>query len=472
MKNNFPKIITMLSLLVVSWACDNGFADIDVIDTPPKITLGSISSGLTEGEDFRISVTLDDGTDDGAISSLASLDYTVTSGGATVTSGSEALSGDQQTVTISVPGGFDAGTYNFDVVVSDTNGNTATDNVTFEVASAQPDFDITGTWVVEPVAASLAVGPSPGSTEWFAIDGAGVTARACFYDDTYTFGADGSFVIDLGDQTWLETWQGVDSDRCGTPVAPYDGGTYQYTYTGTSLTVIGEGAYLGLSKVNNAGEVSQGAAIPDQITYTIVDPVVDGNTRRMTLRIEAGSGVWWDFKLISGEIDNGGGESASIFGNWKMEPIAGAFGVGPSAGSTEFFANSADDVTTRACFFDDVYTFAEDGTYSYDLGDQTWLETWQGVAQDGCGAPVAPHDGSGDYTFTFDGSSLKLIGEGAHLALSKVINGAELSTAGVAVPADVTYQVVSLTETDGVKRMTLHIEIQDGIWWTFKLISE
>jgi len=45
-------------------------------------------------------------------------------------------------------------------------------------------------------------------------------------------------------------------------------------------------------------------------------------------------------------------------------------------------------VTTRACFFDDVYTFVEDGTYSYDLGDQTWLETWQGVAEDGCGAPV------------------------------------------------------------------------------------
>ncbi|KPQ18967.1 MAG: putative lipoprotein, partial [Algoriphagus marincola HL-49] len=155
MKNNFPKIITMLSLLVVSWACDNGFADIDVIDTPPKITLGSITSGLTEEEDFSIAVTLDDGTDDGAVSSLASLDYTITSEGATVASGSEALSGDQQTVTITVPGGFDAGTYNLDVVVSDTNGNTATDNITFEVASAQPDFDITGTWVVEPVAASL-----------------------------------------------------------------------------------------------------------------------------------------------------------------------------------------------------------------------------------------------------------------------------------------------------------------------------
>ena len=168
MKNNFPKIITMLSLLVVSWACDNGFADIDVIDTPPKITLGSITSGLTEEEDFSIAVTLDDGTDDGAVSSLASLDYTITSEGATVASGSEALSGDQQTVTITVPGGgFDAGTYNLDVVVSDTNGNTATDNITFEVASAQPDFDITGTWVVEPVAASLAVGPSPGSGEFF-----------------------------------------------------------------------------------------------------------------------------------------------------------------------------------------------------------------------------------------------------------------------------------------------------------------
>ncbi|NVJ87664.1 MAG: hypothetical protein HWE15_15280 [Algoriphagus sp.] len=469
MKNNFPKIIAVLSLLALSWACDNGYSEVPVVDTPPKITLGAITSGLTEGQDFKINVSLDDGVDNGAISSLSTLDYVITSSGSTIASGTEALTGDKQTVTITIAGGFEAGDYNLDVKATDTNGNSESDNVSFTVASLKPAFDITGTWLVEPVAGSLAVGPSPGNGEWFAIDGGGVAARSCFYDDTYTFGEDGSLVIGLGDATWLETWQGVDSDRCGTPVAPYSGGTYEYTYTSTSLTVIGEGAYVGLPKVNNAGEVSQGAAIPDQITYTIVDPVVDGNTRRMTLRIEAGSGVWWDFKLISGEIGSGGNETTSIEGNWKMEPIAGAFGVGPSEGSTEWFANSADDVNARACFFDDVYTFAEDGTYSYNLGDQTWLEEWQGGSPS-CGTPVAPHDGSGNYTYTFDGSSLTLSGIGAHIALPKVGNAGELPN--VDVPESITYKVVSLTEQDGVKKMTLHIEAGSGVWWTFKLISE
>ena len=35
----------------------------------------------------------------------------------------------------------------------------------------------------------------------------------------------------------------------------------------------------------------------------------------------------------------------------------------------------------------DVFTFKADGTYSI-LGDDTWLESWQGV-DEGCGAPVA-----------------------------------------------------------------------------------
>lgn len=470
MKNNFPKIIAVLSLLALTWACDNGFSDVPVVDTPPKITLGAITSGLTEGEDFKINVTLDDGVDNGAISSLSSLNYVITSGGNTVASGTEALTGDKQTVTITVAGGFEPGDYNLDVTASDTNGNAESTNLSFSVGALKPAFDITGTWTMEPVGGSLKVGPNPGSSEWWAISDGDVTARACFYDDTYTFGADGSFTIDMGGSTWVENWQSGQDDGCAAPIAPFDGsGTYSYTYSSTSLTLIGEGAHVGLSKVNNAGEISQGAPVADQITYTIVDQTKDGDTRRMTLRIEAGSGVWWDFLLISGETGGDSGTS-EITGNWKMEPVAGALAVGPSAGSSEWWANSADDVSARACFFDDVYTFGADGSFSIDMGGATWLEAWQGVANDGCGAPVAPHDGSGSYTYTFDGSTLTLNGTGAHVALPKATNAGELPN--VDVPGSVTYQVASFTEADGVKKMTLHIETGSGVWWTFKLISE
>ena len=455
-------LLLMLTFAIIT-ACDNGFADIPIVDNPPSIQLGSIT-GTTEGEDFSIKVTLKDATEGSTISQLGLLEYTITSAGTSVKTGSEALTGNNQVVTITIAGGFPAGDYNFDVKVSDTNGNANVDNTSFTVAAAKPAFDITGTWSMTALPGSFAVGPAPGDGQWYTSTAGDVTARACFFDDTYTFNADGSFTIEMGNQTWLEKWQGVSDDQCGTPVAPYNGGNFSYNYTSTSLTLSGTGAHVGLSKVNNAGELPN-VSVPSEITYTIVEQSKIGETRNMTLRIEAGSGVWWDFKLTSGPAP-----TAAIVGNWKVEPIAGSLGVGPAPGSTEWFSIPAADVTTRACFYDDVYTFNEDGTFTIAMDNQTWLEKWQGVSDDQCGTPVAPYDGSGSFNYEYNGSSLKLIGTGAYVGLSKVNNAGELPNVGV--PSDITYSVVSFTEDNGVKRMTLHIESGSGVWWTFKLISE
>ena len=48
MKKTILKISALGMLAAFAWACDNGFADVPVVDTPPKITLGPITSGLTE----------------------------------------------------------------------------------------------------------------------------------------------------------------------------------------------------------------------------------------------------------------------------------------------------------------------------------------------------------------------------------------------------------------------------------------
>ena len=449
----------MLSLV---WACDN-FSEIPVVDLPPKITLGPITSGLTEKQDFLIEVTLNDGVDEGTLSTLATFSYAVTKGGASVTSGSKDLAGDDEKIQIKVVGGFTPGVYNLNVKAKDSKGNESSENLSFTVASLKPAFDITGVWTMEPIAGAMKVGPAPGSSEWWQNSLADVTARACFFEDKYTFNEDGSFKMDLGGVTWLETWQGVAADGCGAPKSPFDGTkSFTYTYTTTTLTTIGTGAHVGLAKVNNSGEISNGAQVASQIAYTIVEQTKQGNTRRMTLRIQAGNGVWWDFKLISGPA-----ASAALVGKWKMEPIEAALTVGPTAGSREWWFNTTADVTTRACFFDDVYTFSENGSFSIDMGSQTWLEGWQGA--DGCGTPKAPHNGAGNYTFTYDGATLRLIGQGAHVALPKAVNAGELPN--VAVPSEVSYKVVSLVENQGVKRMTIQIEAGTGVWWTFKLIS-
>ncbi|MGB0459543.1 MAG: hypothetical protein ACPGGM_05930, partial [Porticoccaceae bacterium] len=95
---------------------------------------------------------------------------------------------------------------------------------------------------------------------------------------------------------------------------------------------------------------------------------------------------------------------------------AGAIGVGPSAGDTGWWSNSAADVDARACFFDDVYAFNADGSFQNQMGADTWLEGFQGASPDGCGTPVAPWDGSNAATYVYDATAatLTLVGEGAH----------------------------------------------------------
>jgi hypothetical protein len=159
------------------------------------------------------------------------------------------------------------------------------------------------------------------------------------------------------------------------------------------------------------------------------------------------------------------GNAQSIEGTWKMNPQAGAMGVGQSQGDTGWWSSSAADVTTRACFFDDEFVFTASGGFSNVQGAQTWVEAWQGGGADGCRAAVAPHNGSNPATYTYDAvaGTLTINGVGAHLGLAKVYNGGEL-TSPAGAPAFVTYKVTSFTATT----LTLDISTGGG-WWRFVL---
>ena len=463
MKKTSKQLAIIMASVALMWGCDNGFSEIPIVDNPPKISIGSITSGVTEGEDFAINITLSDAIEGSKISSLGELSYVVTGGGSTVASGTEILSGWKQTITVRVAGGFSAGDYNIDFTAKDSNGNSSVDNKSFTVKAARPAFDITGVWSVEQVPGSLAVGPGPGTGDYFSINAGQIITRACFYDDKYTFNADGTFTIDMGDQTYLEPWQGVGEETCGVPVAPYNGGEFTYTYSSAALTLIGTGAHVALPKVNNAGELPN-VPVPDQITYTIAEQSQTGNVRRMTLHIQVGPEAWWTFKLASGATAP---TETTIEGNWKIAPEAGAFVVGD--GNQVYFSNPLSDVTGRDCLFDDIYTFDANGNFSIEMGNSTWLEPWQGVSEAICGTPLAPHDGAGTYTYELSGDKLKLIGTGAHVVLPKVVNGGELPN--VPVPSEVTYDVLSLTSDGTTKRMVLEINIGGEVRWTFTLVS-
>jgi hypothetical protein len=117
--------------------------------------------------------------------------------------------------------------------------------------------------------------------------------------------------------------------------------------------------------------------------------------------------------------------TAQIEGSWSLNPAAGALGVGPDSASTAWWGSDANAPTDRNCLFDDSIVFSSNGTYEHFMDGSTWLETWQaGSPAEGCGTPIAPHDG-GSNTYTFSNGILTVSGPGAHIGLAKVHNGGE-----------------------------------------------
>lgn len=337
-----------------------------------------------------------------------------------------------------------------------------------------PERTFAGTWQMEPLAGSLGVGPSRGDISWWTIDEAGVTTRDCFYDDQYVFGRDGTFDNVLGDATWLEAWQGVTGEECGTPVAPHDGAAdYTWTYTegesadvGT-LLIDGLGGYMGIPKAVNGGELPN-VAVPPNVTYLVTWE----NDNTVILDVEIADGGFWRFRMVKtvqpeplDPVDTN-----PVVGTWRVAPEASSLGVGPAFEDISWWSIDDAGVTTRACFFDDDYVFMENGTFNNVLGDDTWLEAWQGVTGEECGAPVAPHDGMGEATWTLDmdNGSLTINGVGAYLGIPKAVNNGELGNGGT-LPASVEYMVQF---TDNNTRMIVDIEAGSDVWWRAVMVKQ
>jgi len=319
-------------------------------------------------------------------------------------------------------------------------------------------FNIAGTWKLAPEAGAIGVGEFQDNTGWWSIPTADVATRACLFDDEYVFKADGTFENVLGTETWVEKWQGTDPETCGAPVFPHDGtasATYTYSETEGTITIDGAGAYLGLAKAYNGGELTTPSEAAESITY-IATPSEDGNT--LELDIAVGNG-WWSFKLVRDV------PPAGIEGTWKLAPEAGALGVGEFQDNTGWWSIPTADVTTRACLFDDEYVFNADGTFENVLGTETWVEKWQGTDPETCAAPVFPHDGTASATYTYDeaAGTITLEGAGAFLGLAKAYNGGELTT-----PSEAAETITYIAKLDG-NTLELDIAVGNG-WWSFKLV--
>ncbi|MBC2846310.1 hypothetical protein [Winogradskyella flava] len=331
-----------------------------------------------------------------------------------------------------------------------------------------PGSPIAGTWRLAPQAGALGVGPGQGNVSWFSNSDEDVITRDCLFDDEYVLGEDGSFQNILGDETWLEPWQGFDPEQCGTPVFPHDGSanasaSYTYNDAAGTLTVNGQGAFMGLAKVINGAELAAGETAPDSRTYqaTLSD---DGLS--LTLDIPVAGDGWWQFNFVKDAPP----APSQLEGVWRIAPEAGALGVGPGQNDVSWWSNADTDVTTRDCFFDDTYVFNADGSFQNVLGSETWLEPWQGVDPEACGAPIFPHDGTASATYDYNATAgtLTIEGEGAFLGLAKVINGAEIAS-----PTDAADSITYIAElADDGNTLELDIQVAGDGWWSFKLVKD
>jgi hypothetical protein len=349
-----------------------------------------------------------------------------------------------------------------------------------KVAEPAAPAPVIGSWKLAPVAEALWVGPNVEDPQaWWASDESTVTTRACLFDDVITFRADGSMSIDMGDETWLEPWQGVAGEECGAPVSPHDGssdGTYAYDESTGTITVSGQGTFIGLPKVYNGCEIgaegcdaqTPGQA-PSSITY---DVALSEDANAATFSILVADPGMWKFEYVRVQET----PPAPIVGSWKLAPVAEALWVGPNVDDPQaWWASDESTVTTRACLFDDVITFAGDGSVSIDMGGETWLEPWQGAAGEECGAPVSPHDGSIDGTYVYDESAgtVTVNGQGTFIGLPKVYNGCEIGAEGCdaqtpgQAPTSITYDV-TLSEDEGAASFS--ILVADPGKWIFEYI--
>ena len=339
---------------------------------------------------------------------------------------------------------------------------TVTNVVVTSGVPADPEpSPLAGTWTLSSEPGAWGVGPAEFSIEYYSDNVPGVrTDRACFFDDEFVFGADGSFTNVQQGSTWVENWQSGAPDACGTPVAPHDGSiaaTFEYDEANNSLTLSGVGAHIGLPKAVNGAEITSPADAPASITYNAY--LNDDGTLDVTINV---GGNWWNF-ILERKAE---AEPSPLAGTWTLSSEPGAWGVGPAEFSIEYYSDNVPGVRTdRACFFDDEFVFGADGSFTNVQQGSTWVEGWQSGIADACGTPVAPHDGSIAATFEYDeaNNSLTLSGVGAHIGLPKAVNGAEITSPADA-PESITYN--AYLNDDGTLDVTINV---GGNWWNFIL---
>ncbi len=231
-----------------------------------------------------------------------------------------------------------AGTY--DVTLTATGANGTTSSKTNSVTVSDPNEALTlltgttsKTWKLFREGTSMSLGESAEipNNFWPGLENDGT--RDCLYEQTFTFGRDGSFVFDDMGSFWGEfgVWDPADPnyETCfpaeagnmtnlnGDDVSEWLSGTYSFSYDANSgeVTLNGTGAWIGIPKLGPTGE----SVVPlESTTFRIESIVQETGYDVMTLAFDYG-GNYWKFVYASYsdpslEPDLGSGGGGGGFG--------------------------------------------------------------------------------------------------------------------------------------------------------------
>lgn len=294
---------------------------------------------------------------------------------------------------------YDAiGTYNVKLTATGSGG--ASETYKKDVTLADPNAeltklvgDVSKTWKLIRVTTSgrfpLECGPEDHSSIWWAMGNGNdeIAKRPCLLNDQWTFGRDGSLVIDLKGDYWAEGGYFVPDNICastndpmvgpnGEDLSAWKGGNFTFqlapgTGAGAPWTLksIGLGAYVGYIKLGNGTETK----VPlDYVQYNVL-LLTDGEVDTLVLEgvyrwDPAQPGGYWRHVLVHYDDPN------------KEPPIPGNK---PSAAFTTVveglkvtFNNTTTLADTYLWEFGDgltstekspVHTYATDGIYTAKL---------------------------------------------------------------------------------------------------------
>ncbi len=159
-------------------------------------------------------------------------------------------------------------------------------------------------WRMAPESNAMLIGPNHDEIWWGNSDN-DVVERTCHFNDEYVFRSNGEFMQDTKGDFWADSDgnNNVFPSDLGVPIGchstdaypeaykSWGSGTYSFTIGESSLTVVGDGAWIGLYKVGTSDEVGTPQS---SITYTI-ESITEN---RMVIFTDYGWAVW-KFVLVA-----------------------------------------------------------------------------------------------------------------------------------------------------------------------------